>query len=526
LLGFEKLYDHLYQRFPTSLVLGSKKETGIENLYLNVFATSMDVVEQRVEIEDAAGETPVPSAPSIGARHDMNSVALTSSKSIDNAMYHTALSKYSDDHDMYGHIVNATAAVVKKHLDNLDDPNFIASYKILDKVSGVPKNDMKYLKRMGVDFSEPSSSSSSATKQYKWVKTPHTWSDKYENDENYRKCSNDKYACVNADSEDVSHSLFYANANHHSTTPSSLSSVAADVEEPASVMFSRKKKKADVEHIGATLTPRETSTRYADSNTRERYAYVKKIPNISEQIAGIVFLTTRVTADAFYAMYATDVAIPIDLMLARPFMTFEMYHAILCKSGRETGATFVGHSDFQLGDDVRSKLHYGHYTFMAKSIVSNPKNVTLMKNIFVNDYLGGWNTEFYDWENGQDDKREQIYHQRNRPSIFSMVLPAQTYLRSNPIDLRCDFPFYSNKLSFHTLSEPNYDNEYFVPNEVSGANPILYRGMQHNYDASKGSFSKITIGTGHLGSNVYPGMMSVLHGQMKHMRQIEYVQNF
>ena len=40
-------------------------------------------------------------------------------------------------------------------------------------------------------------------------------------------------------------------------------------------------------------------------------------------------------------------------------MEYEMSSAILMKSGYTTGATFVGHSDFELGDDVISKLHYG-----------------------------------------------------------------------------------------------------------------------------------------------------------------------
>jgi hypothetical protein len=512
LVALEKLYDHLYQIFPSSLVLQkdqNSRETGIRNLYDNVFVTSMSGVQERQETNPISAEAMQP----ISSRHEMNSAALQSSKAIDHSMYHTALSKYDDNHEMYKHIVNCTSGLVKKHLDDLEDPSFVASYKLLDKVSGIPKNDIKYLKRTGIDYEGVVAP---ATKTYTWVDLPVYWSEKdHGNNPNYRKVSAEQYQHVNADSEDVRHSLFYANANVPGAPGASIS-------EAEPVSWSRKRSKQ--ESIGASYAP--TAAKLADSNTKYRYAFVKKIPQICERIAGIVFLTTKINKESLQAMHATDVLIPFDFMLARPFMSFEMYHAILCKAGQETGSTFVGHSDFQLGDDVRSKLHYGHYTFMAKSVVTNPKNVALMKNIFINDYVGGFNTEFYDWENAMDDKREQFYHSRNRPSIFCMMLPANSSLRNNPVDLRKDFPYYVSKLSFDTLSDPNYDSEYFVPNEVNEGNGILYRGMQYSYDCSKGSYSKVTIGTGHLGSNIYPGVMAVLTGQMKHMRQIDYVQHF
>ena len=51
--------------------------------------------------------------------------------------------------------------------------------------------------------------------------------------------------------------------------------------------------------------------------------------------------------------------VAFEVILFRPWMTYEMSSAILTKAGYDTGATFVGHSDFLLGDDVISKLHYG-----------------------------------------------------------------------------------------------------------------------------------------------------------------------
>ena len=46
-----------------------------------------------------------------------------------------------------------------------------------------------------------------------------------------------------------------------------------------------------------------------------------------------------------------------------PFIVHNMATAILTKKGAETGETLIGHADFQLGDDVARKMHYGHVRF-------------------------------------------------------------------------------------------------------------------------------------------------------------------
>lgn len=46
-----------------------------------------------------------------------------------------------------------------------------------------------------------------------------------------------------------------------------------------------------------------------------------------------------------------------DILIFRPFQTWRMCSAILCKAGSELGNTFHGHHDMQLQNDaVRSKF--------------------------------------------------------------------------------------------------------------------------------------------------------------------------
>jgi len=80
-----------------------------------------------------------------------------------------------------------------------------------------------------------------------------------------------------------------------------------------------------------------------------------------------------VTKRWIHALLDMNARVPFDIVLLRPFMTYSMSSAILMKSGWETGATFVGHSDFILGDDVVSKLHYGPSDDVARHISQRPR---------------------------------------------------------------------------------------------------------------------------------------------------------
>merc|ERR1711871_1143242 len=97
--------------------------------------------------------------------------------------------------------------------------------------------------------------------------------------------------------------------------------------------------------------------------------------------------------------------VPFNIVLNRPAMEYEMCSAVLMKGGMETGMTAVGHNDFQLGDDVASKMHYGHYTFKSKAFVQQPRNIIIAENIFAQGYVKGNGVGFH----GSGDANASIY---------------------------------------------------------------------------------------------------------------------
>ena len=225
-----------------------------------------------------------------------------------------------------------------------------------------------------------------------------------------------------------------------------------------------------------------------------------------------------------------DLPVALDVLLVRPFMEYETSSAVLTKGGYDTGATFVGHSDFVLGDDVVSKLHYGNFTFYSKAVVTNPRNVIIARNIFCQGYVGGndckWLTATtYNAEDG------------HKGSLMSILLPAgETRDLPNPLDITGDFngggdgsakAHYSQAASYRktfNLSEHQRDvgePDVFLERQVH-QNTICYRGHQFSFDVNTGHHSAVTVNTGHWGPDVYPGCGRVRAGEMKYLEKKNY----
>ena len=118
------------------------------------------------------------------------------------------------------------------------------------------------------------------------------------------------------------------------------------------------------------------------------------LPTTTQRILAYCLYHTKITASALQIFSANNIVLPVSLLIARPYMTYDMCTCIMMKGGTETGQTFQGHSDFQLGDDVQSKIHYGNYTYYSKAVVTNPKNIIHARNVFANGYVSGDATDW------------------------------------------------------------------------------------------------------------------------------------
>jgi hypothetical protein len=270
---------------------------------------------------------------------------------------------------------------------------------------------------------------------------------------------------------------------------------------------------------------------------------------------GAGYLGLPATTSMLNYLIDHDHQVPVDVLLMRPWMEYSMSSAVLMKAGTDTGATFVGHSDFLLGDDVVSKLHYGNFTFYSKSLVTNPKNVIITPNIFCQGYNGGNSTDFFKVvhpplagdDGGVGVGRVPAYHPqqgKHDADIISVVLPYGTAAKlNNPLNIGTSKADHTMKITFNGKVKGHYHDADIVENLFSlcefgkmddcedddtfraqqrTQNKHCYRGHQFAYDPSCGMHSAVTRNTGHWGPNVYPGCGRVRAGEMKYLEKQNY----
>ena len=237
-------------------------------------------------------------------------------------------------------------------------------------------------------------------------------------------------------------------------------------------------------------------------------------------------------------MIDNNIPFPFGFLLVRPFQRYDMCSAILCRAGARLGQTFIGHSDFQLADNVINKTHVGHYTFYCKSIVHDEKEYTIAEDVFAAGYKGGENTRFYD---KKSDFMQDIHAESFRASILSFLVPYNTNAPrgpriQNPIDITgklhptlyqdTDIPqfeveeamypgarYYAEVLQLKQLSSYASDaTEHFL-SPFRYINTVCFQGMQFMYSHHNRSFTDRILNTGHWGAHgVYAGCKSVRCG--------------
>ena len=229
-------------------------------------------------------------------------------------------------------------------------------------------------------------------------------------------------------------------------------------------------------------------------------------------------------------------------IIFRPFQTYRMASAILAKGGSELGATYHGHHDFMLSDDILRKVHVGHYTFYSKSVIKRPKNYIIIEEIFSQGYVGGEGTRFFTKDELENGVSEGTLGKGGGPSLIcvqsdggepdSDVLDITGRFQQSVYDIYnaedAQEEHYQGSGSAYNdmklqMLEPyrnNINDEYIK--RVQRFNTVCFRGMQ--YTAAKvGDPMQLTqLNTGHWGTNIYAGVRKVREGENSFMKQCDH----
>ncbi|MAU14017.1 MAG: hypothetical protein CMH46_00570 [Muricauda sp.] len=326
------------------------------------------------------------------------------------------------------------------------------------------------------------------------------------------------------------------------TEQSNLGKLSRDLEAAgANAKGLRRGLRFDKKGLKVGELPRRVKDRYdRQPNYRDRSdEYKYRDETIAATRRGSrALMKIKLTKSNLQKLIECDIPFPFGFLLCRPFQRYDMCSAILCRAGARLGQTFIGHSDFQLADNVINKTHVGHYTFYCKSIVHDEKEYVIAEDVFAAGYKGGENTRFY---KEKEELMDDVHAESFRSSIICMLVPYRTNAPrgpriQNPIDITgklhptlyqdTDIPsaevedaqypgarYYAEYLELKKLSSYASDaTEHFL-SPFRYINTVCFQGHQFMYNHAAQGFTDRILNTGHWGPNgVYAGCKGVRCG--------------
>jgi hypothetical protein len=174
--------------------------------------------------------------------------------------------------------------------------------------------------------------------------------------------------------------------------------------------------------------------------------------NKATQMVVAMFLHSELNLSNFKSMHDGNVFLPVDIILARPWMTYNASSVILMRAGRETGETLIGRQDFQMSSNTQTREIEASMVYYGKAVVTNGRNVMVAPNVFIQNYISGNNV---DWvtDNNLAEIQEFSGLMDAEESLISMLVPAGCRVQNESwIDYRGINPDTGDK-KYHASSE-------------------------------------------------------------------------
>ena len=282
-------------------------------------------------------------------------------------------------------------------------------------------------------------------------------------------------------------------------------------------------------------------------------AYVQDVEKAVELIYVFVqqFEYTKEDLEKLCDLICIGVWMPVEIVIARPFIEHLMYSAIMLVSGSQTGQTLYGPGDMQISSNTTSKVIEGHFTKHMNVVITKPENVMVLRDAMSAGYVAGCNTRFFgDGEGlviGGDGIKTRVVHDlrerldmddaytNNYKSMFAFL---SNWFKSNsgltndsafsigstplPWEIGTTTPTPSDTRNFPG-GTPHYDKyaqEFGLRYIQAGVNvgssqrnEYIRNGTYNNIVCIKGPYrcfgmdhNLISVpGKGHLGSDAQPG---------------------
>lgn len=255
----------------------------------------------------------------------------------------------------------------------------------------------------------------------------------------------------------------------------------------------------------------------------------------------LFYLGSEFTKERLLQFAAHNIYIPCGFLLLRPHATYKTRYGIKCASGGKSGYTFMGHSDMQIAHDVTRKVGVGHYTVYAAAVVTNPKNVYVVEDLFCENYLGGMGVKL--WK--RDDYINKANKRTKASIIATMVPPSCKRMSDRKIDIRGKFytefsmslvdPMRMAEWCYPGAARTSMYMGWWDPIRGTKAadkdmrsrqhapNYICWQGVQWEKNIKSGDWGNVTLEQGNFGNNVQPGNGQVRKGKLQYNERAYYL---
>lgn len=285
------------------------------------------------------------------------------------------------------------------------------------------------------------------------------------------------------------------------------------------------------------------NTRFATLNEHIANIAKSSAPLIIKWLS-LFYLGCEFSKERLLQFAAHDIYIPAGFLLIRHQATYKTLYGIKCATGGKSGYTFMGHSDMQIAHDATRKWGVMHYTVYFAPVITNPRAVYVVEDIFCQKYLGGMGVKF--WSRDAYLTRGTDHNRRKSASIVcTMLPPSYKKLGDKKLDIRGKY--YTEEAM--RLVDPARQTEMCYPGAARTAmymnwwdpvrgtkavdkyarsrtidmNFVCWQGVQWHFNVKNGTFGDVTIEQGHFGPNVYPGVGRVRNGESKYLERASYL---
>lgn len=268
---------------------------------------------------------------------------------------------------------------------------------------------------------------------------------------------------------------------------------------------------------------------YGADNVKQYVPLLGAVANATDRLEKwmqplIIFAgTIRFHRNVLHQALEADILLPHSFIPSRNHMDYMSLAVIKVQPGLVTGATFVKKGLFTFGDNSIKQEKVGTFSFYSRSIVKNPENVFVARDVYINGYHGGAGTrpivlhgkhtanykplrrKFGDANEGGAQAPSSMEMGRDRPAMYHFAVPYEfvnvnaptrlTLLSEESIGRRGDrsgtfariptLPYYNSRFRFdqNLFNSISVYGDHQYVNSKLAVNAVSCQAGQEGWDS-------------------------------------------